>query len=297
MRFPTTPAVALACAGVLLSCRNDRQPASTPSATSQPPERAAPAPTADSAPASVAVTATNYAFDLPAQLPAGAATLRLVNRGSELHHAQIVKLEEGKTGKDLLAALKTPGPPPAWVKFVGGPNAAAPGQETSAAASLAPGKYAMVCLIPSPDGTMHAAKGMVREFEVTGEEPSAAARLPEADVTVTLVDYDFRTSGPLAPGRHTILVENAGPQVHELVVLKLAPGKKVEDFAHWAESGMRGPPPAEPVGGIALLDKGGRGTFTVDLAPGEYGFICFVPDSKDGKPHLAHGMIKQVRVG
>jgi len=297
MRFRTAPALALACAGAILGCQGDRQPASTPSATSQPAARAASAPAADSAPRAVSVTATNYAFDLPAQLPAGASTVRLVNRGTELHHAQIIKLGEGKTGKDLVTALTTPGPPPAWMKFVGGPNAAAPGQEASAAASLAPGKYAMVCLIPSPDGTMHAAKGMVREFEVTGAEPAAAAALPEADVTVTLVDYDFRTSGPLAAGRRTILVENAGPQVHELVVLKLAPGKKVEDFAHWAERGMKGPPPAEPVGGVALLDKGGRGTFTVDLTPGEYGFICFVPDSKDGKPHLAHGMMKQVRVG
>jgi len=24
--------------------------------------------------------------------------------------------------------------------------------------------------------------------------------------------------------------------------------------------------------------------------------ICFVPDAKDGKPHLAHGMVKQFSV-
>jgi hypothetical protein len=93
------------------------------------------------------------------------------------------------------------------------------------------------------------------------------------------------------------MVENAGPQPHELVLLKLAPGKKVEDFASWAEKGMKGPPPAEPLGGVTFLDKGARGSFTADLTAGDYGLICFVPDSKDGKPHLAHGMMKTIKVG
>ena len=42
---------------------------------------------------------------------------------------------------------------------------------------------------------------------------------------------------------------------------------------------------------------GTSGVFTADLAPGDYGLICFVPDAKDGKPHLMHGMMKQITVG
>ena len=45
-----------------------------------------------------------------------------------------------------------------------------------------------------------------------------------------------------------------------------------------------------------LLDKGAQGSFTADLTPGDYGFICFVPDAKDGKPHLAHGMMRTITV-
>jgi hypothetical protein len=81
------------------------------------------------------------------------------------------------------------------------------------------------------------------------------------------------------------------------VLLRLAPGKKVEDFATWSETGMKGPPPAEPLGGVTLLDQGARGTFSANLTPGEYGFICYFPDKKDGKPHLAHGMMKTIKVG
>ena len=43
----------------------------------------------------------------------------------------------------------------------------------------------------------------------------------------------------------------------------------------------------------------GEGTFQhayVDLAPGNYGLICFIPDAKDGKPHFMHGMATQFSV-
>jgi hypothetical protein len=51
------------------------------------------------------------------------------------------------------------------------------------------------------------------------------------------------------------------------------------------------------MGGVVFLDKGARGSFDVELKAGDYGFICFVPDTKDGKPHLAHGMMKTIEVG
>ena len=44
------------------------------------------------------------------------------------------------------------------------------------------------------------------------------------------------------------------------------------------------------------LEPGMRGTFTADLTAGDYGLICFVPDAKDGKMHLVHGMMKNIKV-
>jgi len=247
-------------------------------------------------PAAVTVTATDYAFQAPDSMAAGAVTVQLVNHGKELHQAQLIRLEQGKTLNDVAQVLKGGGPPPAWIKFVGGPNGIAPGQETQATAVLPPGNYAYICLIPSPDGVMHAAKGMARPFTVTEASSTAASQMPTADVTIKLVDYDFQPSQPLKAGRQKIMVENAGPQPHEVVLLKLAAGKTTEDFARWAEHGMKGPPPAQPLGGVTMLDKGAQGWFTADLTPGDYGFICFYPDVKDGKPHLAHGMMKNFKV-
>jgi hypothetical protein len=281
-------ALALTCA--LAGCKSDR-PSPGSGATST-----ASAEAASAAPATVTVTAKDFAFEAPAQISAGTVSMQLRNDGKEIHQAQLVKLDKGKTGADLLAALKQHGAPPAWMKFVGGPNAAAPGHDVIATTVLEPGQYAYLCLIPSPDGVMHAAKGMVQTFEVTSAPTAVANSLPESDVTIKLVDFDFRTSQPLAAGKHRIMVENSGPQAHELVLVKLAPGKTIEDFAAWAMS-MKGPPPAMPVGGVGVLENGMRASFIADLAAGDYGLICFVPDPKDGKPHLAHGMMKNLKVG
>jgi len=287
--FRSLPVLGLIVAGTFVGCKADRSASGTGGSPATATE------SAKAAPATVTVTASDFAFDAPAAAPAGPVTIHLVNQGKELHQVQLIKLEDGKTAADLAKAMQTPGPPPSWIKFVGGPNGIAPGQEARATSVLAPGSYVFLCFIPSQDGVMHAAKGMVRPFEVTAAS-GAVAEAPAADVTITLTDYAFESSQPLTAGRHTILVKNAGPQPHEIVLLKLAPGKKAEDFGKWAETGMKGPPPAEPLGGVGFLDKGLEGSFTADLTPGDYGFICFVPDAKDGKPHLAHGMMRTITV-
>jgi hypothetical protein len=276
----------LAIAALLAGCTSDRHSTVGGTVSENPSAK----------PAAVTVTASDYAFQAPDSMAAGAVTVQLVNHGKELHQAQLIRLEQGKTLADVAQVLKSGGAIPSWIKFVGGPNGIAPGQETQATAVLPPGHYAYICLIPSPDGVIHAAKGMARPFTVTEASSTAASQMPTADVTIKLVDYDFQPSQPLKAGRQRIMVENAGPQPHEVVLLKLAPGKTTEDFGMWAERGMKGPPPAQPLGGVTLLDKGARGSFTADLTPGDYGFICFYPDQKDGKPHLAHGMMKNFKV-
>jgi hypothetical protein len=278
-------------AGSVAGCKSDR-----PSTDSRASSAALARSPSDGTPV-VTVTANDFSFNAPGKVPAGAVTMRLVNNGKELHHAQMIRIEDGKTMEDIAKALKNPGPPPSWVKFVGGPNAVAPGKETLATSVLTPGLYAYLCFIPSPDRVIHASKGMVLPFEVTPAPEAATAALPAPDATIKLIDYDFQLSQPLTAGKRTILVENAGPQPHEVALLKLAPGKTVADFAAWDAGGMKGPPPAEPIGGVVALDKGASATFTVDLTPGDYGLLCFVPDAKDGRPHLAHGMIKTIKVG
>jgi hypothetical protein len=35
---------------------------------------------------------------------------------------------------------------------------------------------------------------------------------------------------------------------------------------------------------------------TLDLAPGGYALVCYVPDATSGKPHMVHGMAKRIDV-
>src|SRR5438045_9177300 len=86
----------------------------------------------------VQVTGEDFKFDAPDVIPAGVTEFRFTNKGPSLHHMAILKLADGKTIDDLRAVLANPGPPPVWVKTVGGPNAPDAGLESNANLKLEP---------------------------------------------------------------------------------------------------------------------------------------------------------------
>lgn len=271
---------------MLAACQSSKEKPETPPAA---------APASNAAAANVVtVTASDFHFDAPDQVSAGPTTFRLVNNGPSPHHVQLIRLEQGKTAADFIAALKAGGPPPQWAILAGGPNPPEVGSSTSATVALEPGNYVMVCFIPGPDGVPHLMKGMVHPLTVTAASGTPAAE-PAADLTVKLVDFDFQFSGPLKAGRHIIRVENAGSQPHEIALVRLKPGKEPMDFAQWGEK-QEGPAPGALFGGVSGIMPGAYAYATVDLPPGDYGLLCFFPDGKDGKPHFVHGMMKKITV-
>ena len=44
------------------------------------------------------------------------------------------------------------------------------------------------------------------------------------------------------------------------------------------------------------MAQGEENLLELNLTPGEYGVICFVPDAKDGKAHFVHGMMSTFTV-
>jgi uncharacterized cupredoxin-like copper-binding protein len=243
----------------------------------------------------VTVTAADYAFTAPDTIPAGLTEIRLLNRGSEMHHVFLIRLDGGKLMSDLFAEMKGEGPLPSWAKEVGGPNTPGPGGEATAIVRLKAGRYAMICVIPSPDGKPHVMKGMAKEITVAPATSNTSAANIRIASTVTLVDYGFKFSQPLQAGRQTIRVVNQAGQSHELVLVRLAPGKSPADVLAWMEK-MEGPPPGAPIGGSTPMAQGEENLLEINLTPGEYGLICFVPDAKDGKAHFAHGMVSTFTV-
>ena len=249
----------------------------------------------------VTVHAKEFAFVSPPTIAPGQVTIRLVNDGKQLHHITVLKLEKGKTFADFEKGLKANKLDPATLTSVGGPNAAVPGSTIEATLTLEPGNYVIACFIPSPgEETPHAMKGMYKSLVVSAggvqQAGSATAAAPVPDTHLELKDYTFKLSKPLTAGKHTIHVMNAAAQDHEVVLVRLAPGKHATDFSSWAMTGMKGPPPAMPMAGMAALAKDRTGVFTENFTPGTYGIVCFVSDAKDHKPHAEHGMTAEFTV-
>lgn len=239
-------------------------------------------------------TATEYSFDGPDTLTAGWNRLTLVNEGpNELHHAQFIRLPDGMTQEEAMAALMSP-EPPAGIGFGGGPSVFIPGESGASTYNMAPGSYLVVCFIPDAEGVPHVAHGMVKFVTVEGEAVTAEPDI-EADVTIELVDFAFVVP-ELTPGRHVIRVENRGPEPHELFMVQLAPGAKMEDVIAWTES-PQGPPPGKPVGGVQVIEPGAVAFFEVELVAGDYGMACFHGSpAHEGAPHFALGMIANITV-
>jgi plastocyanin len=290
----------------------------TPAASSSPsaaatPEPASEAPASPSeAPASEApsaapseaalqqleITGTDFAFELPATIPAGLTSITLANEGQEEHQAQVAGLNEGSTFEDLTAALQGNNEVEAlgMLSLSGGPTGVVPGDSGTTASNLAPGQYAVLCFVRSPDGVPHFAKGMVAPFEVTGT--ASTEELPAGDAELTLQDFAFVGLNELDAGEHTISVTNTGPQPHEATLVELADGIEIGDLIPMFTSTEppTGPPPFTSVGGLTAIMPNTSATIDVDVEPGNYAWLCFVPDPGSGQPHAALGMIAALTV-
>ena len=264
------------------------------------------------APNEVSLTATEYAITAPDSIPAGWTTFRLANRGEEVHYGHIVRVDSGRTVQDMAAAyleaIRTSGPRPRWVRRFGGPGGAEPGGSSNVTQHLERGSYVWICPVEDGDGTPHFAKGEVKPFVVHAAHPDAPgpAAEPAAGAVIRLVDHAFTIESALGAGRHTIRVENAGAEPHDVVLLKLAPGRTIDDVGAWLnpERARRTDAAAEPpsladigtaAGGIAAIAPGMHAYFESDLTPGEYVLLCMVT-AADGRSHIEHGMIRQLRI-
>jgi hypothetical protein len=276
-RIPVRVATLLLVAAAAAACAKKQEQAAAP------------------APPTVRIIAADYAFTAPDTIPAGVVDVRLVNNGPSLHHVQFVRLGEGKTVDSLLAALRHQGPPPAWMTLVPGPNPPVPGDSSELVTDLPAGNYAMICLVPDSMGVPHVMKGMIRPVVAAAQGGTPAVE-PTADIQVDLVDYGFNLSKAITAGRHTLRIVNTAAQPHEMFIAKLDSGATAQQLVQYVETGMHGRPPALPLGGASGMMPGAHADFTLDFTPGDYALLCFMPDAKDGREHVLHGMVKQIHV-
>ena len=240
--------------------------------------------------------AEDYAFTGPEQLDSGRQTVRLINRGRDVHQVQFLALPPGKTVADVERALASRSPSlPNWLRRHGGVNSVAPGDEASVSILLDPGDYLLLCGIPDVAGRPHVMRGMVRALRVVEAAPSGEPA-PRADATLRLNDFAFALSGPLQAGSRTVHLVNDGRQAHEVVLIRLAEGASAKEFiARYRPGGLPNSAGRE-AGGLTGLDPGREGYVHLELEPGRYGLLCFLADPVTGAPHFSRGMWMDIEV-
>jgi hypothetical protein len=276
------------------------------------------------------VRVTDNAFEgLPAGTPAGRYLLSLEINAAEGGALNFMQLPEGMHFDDFMALLAGPpaaspeammgtpgaeaGPPegeggdqpPEWYfqTAMAGGTGGNPGQSVQAIIDLTPGEW--VAWAGYPDAPQ-APIGLSVSGEA-GATPAVGAE-PAADVTVTMFEYDFSLEGTLAPGSQVIAVTNVGAQPHEMYMVRTLEPVTEEQIAQILELEMQGATPAPdtglpnpdefiPVGGITPLSMGKTGWIPVNLEPGTYIMVCFVPDIESGMPHAFEGMYEVFTVG
>src|SRR5690606_35381837 len=98
-------------------------------------------------------------------------------------------------------------------------------------------------------------------------------------------------------GEQVWSLENNGAQWHEMGIMKVDPETSLADFqaSLMTEEGPSSEPPAFF---WAPMSEGEQAWVTLDLEPGTYAVICFLPDiaGDTGHAHFQEGMVQIITV-
>lgn len=126
-------------------------------------------------PADATLSLIDYGYTMSHMLVAGKQTIRVRNDARQPHEALLGLLAPGKTPADLVEWVNhRDGPPP--VTLVGGASPMSPNSEIEITVNLAPGRYGLWCFVPTDQGALGVAHGMLREITVTASASAIASR-------------------------------------------------------------------------------------------------------------------------
>jgi hypothetical protein len=245
----------------------------------------------------VMLIARDASFVLPTALPAGLLDITMVNEGTQTQPAQFARLKPGVTLEQVQATVHNQ--PVAVVPLLvpaGGMLAVQPGHSQEIILDLPAGPYVVLNFLPG-DGTLpRAGNALVTAFSVSG--PVKAQQVPPsgAVIQVTMRDFSFDTPDTLPSGLLTYQVTNRGAQAHEMVFLRLAAGKTWKDVMAFLQTPQATTLPGTVVGGMSALSPGQTAWVKMDLVPGTYIILCFLPDKSSGLLHVQLGMICSITV-
>jgi len=230
----------------------------------------------------------NYFYHGPDTIPAGRVSFRLHLTGPDGHVMDVVRLEGGKTIKDVLAAgigVRDS----AWVVRLGGGMSGPESSTPVYTATLTPGRYVLLCYFRDPDHLPHWVKGMIKQVIVTPSRRGAPATTP--DLEVRMVDYAFQLSAPVKAGLRTIAVINPSVNPHEMIVARLKEGQQLAealadpDYGHPTLQS-----PWQMIGGVGDLHPGDTIFMSASFPAGTYQLTCYFGTRGDSMSHFMRGM-------
>ncbi|QGG96829.1 hypothetical protein [Actinomarinicola tropica] len=119
-----------------------------------------------------------------------------------------------------------------------------------------------------------------------------------APVDVTAVDYAYEgVPTELRAGRTSFAMTNEGVEEHEMVLFRLNDGVDPVPFPELMERGEEAMADLTFTG-VAFGAPGTTSYAAVDLEPGTYYLVCFIPvgGGEDGPPHFMEGMQHTITV-
>jgi hypothetical protein len=261
------------------------------------------------------ITITDTGFDAPSEVAAGRVLLTVTNTATptgDSADADFVRLPDGTTIDDVAAffgpQMATPSSmeeaAPDWIyeaTFAGGPIVP-PGQSMQAIVELTPGEWILLNDIPG-------AQQPPQSLTVTESAASPTAmEEPQADVDVQLQEYSFvGLENPIPAGPHLWKFTNTGTQPHVMILFRGPAGITMNQVMTLLQLPEDATPPADfpyqesdfdfSQPGLDEISPGQTSWLALDLAPGTYIALCFVPDEETGVPHALMGMVQVFTVG
>ena len=256
------------------------------------------------------VTSDGTTSDLPTELKAGRYHVIVDNQSALDMDLEFYQLPEGVTVEELTAAFEeAQGPqfvPPDFfydMVFNGGPLSRA-GENGEVVLDLTPGEWVVNHFSYDPETDQNVDN--FQTLTVTGEMP--AVEEVAGAVEIVMAEMYFEVPETIEAGPQIWKVVNNGRQVHHVILAGVPDGTTSAQVLDLVNSEFAGPPAspeaaATPVeAGLSfedvtdvfdtlLFSEGKANWYGVDLEPGTYTMICFMPDPS-GTPHVMLGMIE-----
>ena len=262
------------------------------------------------------VNANEYTFaispDASGGLQAGWTLVKFHNVGIEAHQVMFARIKDGVDMAELAAAGANDSSGSGAIEFVdmiGGVSYIGAGHDTTAMVNLTAGTVMAMCYVPDAKGVAHALMGMSTALTVSaasGDVVTSDVVASDADAepgatqvlgTIELSADGYRMPDDLGVGWYH--VENTDSALHELALLRL--GSPIDDkqAAVLVDDLAANRTPQidlEAVGGMGAISAGFDGYLFLDLRPGDYLGVDFMPDPGAPRPHMLDGYYSRFKI-